>query len=98
MKLRDRLLARVPERHRPLAGRLFVVLAGAFLLFELSRFAAVLPLLAPVWPRIERETEAMTAAGPAVAVLTLSITALAIAIPMWAVIKGMRWAHRRLFH
>lgn len=92
--LRDRLLARAPERIRPLLKRLFAVLVVAFLLFELWRFVAVVPMLRPAWDVIEANYLSMAAASPAVAIVSLTVTALAFAIPF----GGFLWLLRRLFH
>lgn len=90
----SRLKSRVPERFR----WLIAVASVAFVIFELSRFAAVAPFLEPFWRGISAQYAVMASKAPMVVFVSLSVTALAFVIPMAGVIWALRWLHRRLFH
>ena len=89
-----RLLARTPERYRWMLGVGFV----AFIIFELSRIAAVISWLEPARLAFMREFEIMTGFPLPLAILSASIAVLVFVVPMAILVWGMRRLHRRLFH
>lgn len=94
MRLSDRILARVPRRHRPAVKRLLAVAGIAFVLFELWRFAIVAGGLLPTLNWIGGELAVIAGYRPWVAVVGLALTALFFVAPVWL----LRLLYRRLFH
>lgn len=90
-----RLLARAAER--PWSRRLVAVLGAAFVIFELSRFLALIPMLSPAWDIVRGGFAGMLAMRPAAMITGLTVTALAFIIPMVGVVWAMRWLHSKLF-
>lgn len=94
----DRLLAFAPERHRAWLRRLLGVGAVAFIVFELSRFLVVIPMLAPAWDGVREQYAVMTGSSPLAMITGLTVTAIVFVVPMAGVVWLLRRLHRRLFH
>lgn len=97
-RLSDRLFSAASPRYRAVLRRLAPVVAVAFLIFELSRFLAVVPMLSPAWDIVRDDFAGILARRPAAMITGLTVAALAFIIPMAGVVWGLRWLHRRLFH
>ena len=94
--MRDRLIARVPERYRKVAGRVLWIGGIAFLAFEITRVWALKGLWLPLWERAGAKL-AVLLDGPLYATIpALVVTALAFIIPMTGVLYGYRYFRRRL--
>lgn len=94
--MRDRLLSRVPERHRPLAARLFAILLIAFLAFEATRAWSVGQF---VWPIYKQQYDIFIeiVSGPLLpAIVSLTAVAVAIIVQVGVLVLVWRFVRRRL--
>ena len=89
-----RLLSRAPERYRWLLG----IGLLAFIIFELSRIAAVWAWLGPARIAFMREFDTMTSFPLPLALLSASIALLVFVPPMLLLAWGLHRLHKRLFH
>lgn len=88
------LLARTPKHYR------WLLIAGfaAFVIFELSRIAAVIAWLEPARNAFLHEFDRMTSFPWPLALLSASIAILVFVPPMALLAWGLRRLHVRLFH
>ena len=89
-----RLLSLAPERYRWLV----VLVLVAFVIFELSRVAAVWAWLEPARAAFMREFDTMTSFPLPLAILSASVALLVFVPPMLLLAWGLRRLHKRLFH
>lgn len=94
--MKDWLLARVSERHRPLAKRMILLGVLAFVAFELSRIAAVAGFLFPIWADLGSRLAEVASPPLWVAVPVLAATALAFVLPLVGLVVAGRFVIKRL--
>lgn len=81
-KLVDRLTQNVPTRFHRMVRLAIFAATIAFVVFELSRMAAVVTFLLPVWAVLAERVRDMATQSPLIAFVSLSVTLLAFFAPL----------------